>query len=89
MKIGKEKYKVCRKKLDHLNLRGYITKGEKKKGWERIAYNKSLKREDVESTLIHEILHGIDWYGLSERDVIRLEKRLVKFFKENGWKITW
>lgn len=75
------KYKVEIKDLGE-KLAGSVTKHKKK-----ILLNKRLKRHEIESTLIHEILHSIDW-SLKEKKVLKLEKRLVRLFRKNKWKIV-
>lgn len=47
--------------------------------------------EEVESTVIHEILHAISYeykFPLSESKVLKLEQALYEVFKQNGWRIT-
>jgi hypothetical protein len=53
-----------------------------------VGRNQSL--EDMESTLIHELIHAIDLskkIGLTEAQVLKLEAGLVKMFRNNRWKI--
>lgn len=47
--------------------------------------------EEMESTIIHELLHALSHeyrLGLKEDKVIKIEKALYQLFKDNGWKIV-
>ena len=49
------------------------------------------KPQNIESSLIHELLHAISEHykiPLSEKRVRELEKALYDLFKRNGWKIS-
>ena len=58
---------------------------------DKIEINKNLSRLETESTIIHEVLHGIGHHfkiKLTETMVIALENALVTVFRQNKWKIT-
>lgn len=57
----------------------------------RIDISADNSKEDIESTVIHEIIHAIDCrydLGLSEKKVLLLEAAIYGLFKDNGWKIS-
>jgi hypothetical protein len=57
---------------------------------DRIEIKDSMSRAATESTLIHELLHGLGFHfkiRLSETMVIKLEQAIFQLFKKNGWKI--
>lgn len=58
---------------------------------DRIELAKHLDRNGKESTLLHEVLHGICRHykmNLSEKTILKLEEGLFETFKKNGWKIS-
>lgn len=58
---------------------------------EKIEVRRSMSRNQIEATIIHEMLHGIGHHfgiRLSETVVRGLEEALYNVFKKNGWKIV-
>lgn len=50
-----------------------------------------VDRTEVDSTILHEVLHAIAneyKFHLSEKMVLKLEKGLVSTFLKNGWRIV-
>jgi hypothetical protein len=88
VRIGKVKYSIRKADLRRHNLKGYLARNTPThKCKDEIVISSDQDIYDIESTLIHELLHGIDLWGLSEKQVLRLEKRLVELFRKNKWKI--
>lgn len=83
VKISRTKYKIVQADIGR-NLHGLI---ENRKKDSKITLNNKKNPIEMESTLIHEILHGLDW-GLKEKQVLSLEKKLVNLFRRNKWKIV-
>lgn len=76
--------KVVKRPDNKKNLAGIIFFGEE------IQICSDMSPDDIQSTLIHEIIHGIsrNWgIRLCEVTVKKLEIGLYDVFKKNGWKI--
>ena len=85
--IGEEVYeiKIVKKPGNSKNLHGIIYYND------HIQLGTHLKGDMLESTLIHEILHGVSRHHalrLCEVSIEKLEKGIFELFKKNGWKIT-
>lgn len=77
--------KIVKKPGNSKNLHGIIFYNEK------IELGTHLKGDLLESTLIHEMLHGVSRHyalRLCEGSIEKLEKGIFELFKKNGWKIT-
>ncbi len=78
----KASYEVVKFKSDSLD--GEIIKDPS--GFRQIRLNENLTAKQEEVTLLHEALHGISFeydVGLTEKQVLKLEKALLFFLKNN------
>jgi hypothetical protein len=85
--INEEVYEILlvKKPGNKKNLDGIIFYND------NIQIDSSLPRDGLESTLIHELLHGISRHyalRLCETTIQKLEQGLFDLFKKNEWKIV-
>lgn len=87
VEIGKQTYPIVyQKQIDRGKLAGVCYYG----GHSKIKVSMDQEKEEIESTVFHEILHAIAHeYGvpLTEKEVLKLEQGIYETFEKNKWQI--
>ena len=85
IKINKNtRYKIALHPLDSKTM-GHCDQDKKE-----ILLKHDLCKEEMESTLIHEVIHAIDFEGnikLTEKQTLKLEAGIYEFFRVNKIKM--
>jgi len=88
--VGKKTYQILNKNLEKVSKHGDY--GRMSFDASLIELCTTLSNTGRESTLIHELIHAIDFakdIGLTENQVLKLESGLMNLFRTNGWKIQF